>query len=162
MELARTASRTERRRAQLTGQRIGGTAAVILACTAVISCSPSDPTDDDVSAVGENGSVGGVDLLSISLVASAEGEPGRFLGTMENESDQAVEVTLSDDDEDVVIDVPAGDEFRFEDNETLLDTVGDAPGANAVITATTDAGSAELLVPVLDGTLEQYRPYLPE
>lgn len=133
----------------------------LVTCALVTACSSPESVDQDVSAVGENGSVGNIDLLSIVLVASAEGEPGRLLGTLENESTQSVEVIISDEDDSAVITVPAGDEYRFSDNEILFDTVADAPGATTTITAATAAGSTELLVPIHDGTLERFRPYLP-
>ncbi|MHA7282520.1 hypothetical protein [Arthrobacter sp. TMS2-4] len=137
-------------------------AAATMTCLAITSCSSPDTVDQDVSAVGENGAVGDIDLLSILLVASAEDEPGRLLGTLENESDESVDVTISDDDDEIIVAVPAGEEYRLEDNEHIFDSVGDAPGANTTITASTATESTELLVPVHDGALERFQPYLPD
>lgn len=140
---------------------VGAAAATSILCAALVSCATPDE-EEPVSAAGEKGSVGALDLLSIVLVSSAEGEPGRLLGTVENESDESVDLTISDSDDEVTITVPAGEEYRFDDNETVLGSADDAPGAVTTITAATDAETAELLVPVHDGTLEQFRPYLPE
>lgn len=137
-------------------------ASAALLLTALTSCSSPGDQNNGAIAVGENGSVGSVDLLSVLLVSSAEGEPARLLGTLDNESDQSVEVTISDADDEVVIAVDPGEQFSLLHNETIFETVGDAPGANTTVTAESGGETIELLVPVLDGTLEQYRPYVPE
>ncbi|THJ65463.1 hypothetical protein E8P82_11960 [Arthrobacter echini] len=126
------------------------------------SCSSSDEDRTGAIAVGENGAVGSVNLLGVLLVAAAEGEPARLLGTLENESDQSVEVTITDDDDEVVITVEPDEQLSLLHNETIIDTADDAPGANTTITVATSDDTTDLLVPVLDGTLDQYRPYVPE
>ncbi|MHA7144952.1 hypothetical protein ACX80U_09575 [Arthrobacter sp. TmT3-37] len=116
----------------------------------------------DAIAVGEDGSVGQVKLLSVLLVSEDEGEPARLLGTLDNETDEPLEVTLSDEDDSVTVTVAANDQYPFDTNEAVFDTAGDAPGANTTITVEADGETTELTIPVLDGTLERYQPYLPE
>lgn len=135
---------------------------MVLTVVALTSCSSPAEEDRDAIAVGEDGSAGSVQLRSMLLVASAEGEPGRLLGTLDNESDEALEVTLSDADDEVSVTVPANGQYPFDTNEAIFTTTGDAPGANTPITASVDSEETELVIPVLDGTLEQYRPYLPD
>ncbi|TKV26134.1 hypothetical protein FDK12_14330 [Arthrobacter sp. NamB2] len=155
---------SERRTLKATIKPRTGTALATLAvlATALVSCSAPAEEDQDAIAVGEDGSVGSVKLLSFLVVASGEGEPGRLLGTLDNESDQSLEVTISDSDEEVVVTVPANDQYPLDTNEAIFSTTGDAPGANTTITAATSEDETELVIPVRDGTLEQYRPYLPE
>jgi hypothetical protein len=81
--------------------------------------------------------------------------PSRTTGT------NPVQVTIADDDEDIAITVPAQGSATLDALETLLQTAGDAPGARTSLTATTDAGEVDLLVAVVDGTLDPYQPYLP-
>jgi hypothetical protein len=114
------------------------------------------------TAVGDDKSVGEVDLRSVLLVTHAEGEAARILGTLENHGDRAVEVRIGDDDETTVLTVPAQGSVPLDTVETLLRTAGDAPGARTPLTAATDAGDVDLLVPVVDGTLDPYQPYLPD
>lgn len=130
---------------------------------AVIGTGCSGPAEEDrhAIAVGEDGSVGSVKILSVLLVSADEGEPARLLGTLENETDEPLEVTISDDDDSVVVSVPANAQYPFDTNEAIFETAGDAPGANTTITAEADGETAELVVPIVDGTLERYRPYLP-
>ncbi|BBE24602.1 hypothetical protein MN0502_34850 (plasmid) [Arthrobacter sp. MN05-02] len=103
-----------------------------------------------------------LDLRSVLLVTDEEDSPARLLGTFENNGDQPVEVRISDEDEDVTVMVPAQGSVGLDTVETLLRTAGDAPGARTTLTATTDAGDVDLLVPVVDGTLDPYKPYLPD
>jgi hypothetical protein len=139
----------------------GTLASLMIAMTALSSCSAPVEDDRDAIAVGEDGSVGSVKLRSFLLVASGESEPGRLLGTLDNESDQQLDVTISDSDDEVVVTVPANGEYPLDTNEVIFSTVGDAPGANTIITATVGGDTSDLTIPVLDGTLERYRPYLP-
>lgn len=125
-------------------------------------CSGPAEEDRDAIAVGEDGSVGSVKLLSVLLVSAEEGGPARLLGTLENETNQPLEVAFSDDDDNVVVTVAADGQYPFDTNEAIFETAGDAPGANTTITVEADGETTELVVPVVDGTLEQYRPYLPE
>ncbi len=141
---------------------LGTTASSLLLLSALTSCSSSDDDRTGAIAVGENGSVGSVNLLSVLLVTEAEGEPARLLGTLENETDQSVEVTITDDDDEVVIALEPDEQFSLLHNETILDTADGAPGSNTTITAATSDDTTDLLVPVLDGTLDQYRQYVPE
>jgi hypothetical protein len=102
-----------------------------------------------------------VELRSVLLVTDAEGEPARLLGTIENTGGQPVDVTISDADEETVLTVEAEGSVPLDTVETLLRTAGDAPGARTTLTAGTTEGDVDLLVPVVDGTLDPYRPYLP-
>lgn len=137
-------------------------ASALVMALGLAGCSEPAEEELDAIAVGENGSVGSVKLLSVLLVSENEGEPGRLLGTLDNETDEPLEVTLSDEDDSVTVTVGADDQYPFNSNEALFSTAGDAPGANTTITVEADGETTELTIPVLDGTLERYRPYLPE
>jgi hypothetical protein len=125
-------------------------------------CATGGEDNWNSTTVGDDKSVGELDLRSVLLVTDEEGSPGRLLGTFENNGDQAIDVEISDDDEDLIVTVPAQGSVGLDTLETLLETAGEAPGARTTLTATTIAGDVELLVPVVDGTLDPYEPYLPE
>jgi hypothetical protein len=125
-------------------------------------CAAGGEDNWNSTAVGDDKSVGEVDLRSVLLVTDNADAPARLLGTFENNGDQDVDVVISDDDEDVTVTVTAQGSVGLDTLETLLQTAGDAPGARTSLTATTDAGDVELLVPVVDGTLDPYKPYLPD
>ncbi|WP_434995211.1 hypothetical protein [Arthrobacter sp. Ld5] len=141
----------------------GATASItILSVLGLTGCSSSAEEDWDAIASGEDGVVGSVELRSVLLVASEEGQPGRLLGTFNNESGETIDVTISDDDEEATITVPAEGQFPLDTNEVIFDTVGDAPGALTTVTAATADETTDLQIPVMDGTLERYEPYLPD
>ncbi len=140
-----------------------GAGGLMAATLLVLTGCATDGEDNwNSTAVGDDKSVGEVDLRSVLLVTEDEGERARILGTFENNGDEAVEVTISDDDETTVLTVPAEGSVPLDTVETVLRTAGDAPGARTSLTASTDAGDVDLLVPVVDGTLDPYQPYLPE
>ncbi len=133
-----------------------------MASLSLTGCYEAAEEDWDAIAVGEDGVVGSVELRSFLLVASEEGQPGRLLGTLNNESDQPIDVIISDADDETTITVPAESQFPLDTNEVIFETVDDAPGALTAITATTAEETTDLRIPVRDGTLERYEPYLPD
>jgi len=145
-------------------------ALTFLACLTVTGCGAPEETRDAI-ANGEDGQVGVVKLRSMLLVSADQGEPGRLLGTLVNESSAPVEVMISDPDDQVVVAVPADGQYPLDTNERILTTVEEPSGALTEITVATPNESTTLKVPVLDGkicsrtyygNLEPYRPYLPE
>ncbi|PNI07304.1 hypothetical protein CXX84_17145 [Arthrobacter sp. AFG7.2] len=112
-------------------------------------------------ANGVDAEVGGIEVRSLLIVSAAESEPGRLLGTLFNRSQEAVEVSLSDADDKVAVVVEGNTNHGFDTNPAILDSVGDIPGSRVTVTISAGAETEELQVPVLDGTLEAYRPYLP-
>lgn len=73
-----------------------------------------------------------------------------------------VEITIADEDESFTLVIPAEEEFPLDRKEVIFETVGDRPGALTPIPATAEEETLELSIPVRDGTLECYVPYLPE
>jgi hypothetical protein len=139
----------------------GSFAVTLLTALTVTGCSAPEETRDAI-ANGEDGQVGVVKLRSMLLVSADEGEPGRLLGTLENESSAPVEVMISDPDDQVVVTVPADGQYPLDTNKEIFATVEEPPGALTEITLSTPSESTTLDVPVLDGTLDQYKPYLPD
>ncbi|WP_104180713.1 hypothetical protein [Arthrobacter sp. B0490] len=139
--------------------RAGGLVAT--AMLVLTGCATGGEDNWNSTAVGDDKSVGEVDLRSVLLVTRDEGEPARLLGTLENNGDGAVDITISDSDEETTLTIPAQGSVPLDSVDTVLQTAGDAPGARTTLTATTDAGDVDLLVPVVDGTLDPYQPYLP-
>jgi hypothetical protein len=119
------------------------------------------PEEKEAIAVGVNADVGEVEVLSLMLVSSGESEPGRLLGTVSNKAGSPVDVTFSDTDDALTVTVEPGAEYGFDTNPAVFDTVSGIPGDLVPVTVESGADSQELKVPVVDGTLEQYRPYLP-
>lgn len=124
-------------------------------------CYETGPEGSAATAVGVDADVGPMQVRSLLIVSSDEGKPGRLLGMLFNTSDKPTEVTIADEDDRVTITVDGGGEYGFDTNPAVLSTVSEIPGSRVPITVTVASESEELLAPVLDGTLDPYRPYLP-
>lgn len=135
-------------------------AAVLLA-----GCGPEaqdiPPEEKEAIAVGVNADIGEVEMLSLMLVSSGESEPGRLLGTVSNKAGSTLEVTFSDADDRLTVTVKGGEEYGFDTHPAVFNTVSGIPGDLVPVTVESGADSKELDIPVVDGTLDQYRPYLP-
>lgn len=138
------------------------TLTALTALTALTSCSSPAEENWNAIATGVDGEVGGVEVRSLLLVASEEGQPARFLGTLVNPGNESVDVVLADGDDSVTVSVPAEGQTPFDTTETVLPSADGRPGSRVPITIEVMGEDEELSVPVLDGTLEQYEPYLPD
>jgi hypothetical protein len=123
--------------------------------------SPQEGEDLEAVAVGVDGDVGQVEVRSLLIVSTAQSEPGRLLGTLSNTAGTEAQITMADNDEDLPLTIPPNGDITFDTEETLLESVAEPPGARVPVTVSSGGESAELLVPVVDGTLEQYRQYVP-
>lgn len=141
-------------------------AASVCAVGLLAACSflPSEqygPDDWPALANGIDAEIATVELRSFLIISTEEGAPGRFLGTIVNNSDDPTTVVLADDDEDVTIDVPGGELYHFSEHQDGFETVGENPGGRLAMIVAVGPETEEVLPIVLDGSLEQYRPYLP-
>ena len=121
---------------------------------------------------GARADLGSLQLRNVLIVSSGtEGAsreltadaPGRLIGTVFNTSDKPVSLTFSDAGRTVRLDVPAKGELRLEEESTPVELTesGAIPGGLSPITFTAEGQSQEVGVPVLDGTLPEYRSLLP-
>lgn len=107
-----------------------------------------------------------IQLRNIMVIAQDADSAGRLLGTVLNQGEKDATVTLAFPQETLTLEVPAGKEIRLEEeaNELLLEKAGAAPGLlleNVKVSADTVSETTSFNVPVLDGALEEYAPYLP-
>lgn len=124
---------------------------------------PYDPSD------GVSTRVGDVDVLNV-MVLSEDGVSGNLIFSALNSSgddvDLAAQYASDGAKENLAFPLPARElsDFGFGDGEQVFLTAIDAkPGS--LIPIYFQYGSEqgrELLVPVLDGSLEQYSPFLPQ
>jgi hypothetical protein len=108
--------------------------------------------------------VGPVLLRNVLIISSAEGEPGTLLGSLFNESDSPVQVTIDGENETSQITIEANDKYVFEDevdDDGTLQGISEIPGSLVDLEFTVNSESKTFRVPVLDGTLEEYREFVP-
>ncbi|WP_156642310.1 hypothetical protein [Arthrobacter sp. B6] len=134
-------------------------AGVIVLC--LPGCSEAPEEDWYAIANGADTEVGKVEVRSLILVASAENEAGRLLGTLYNTSDEPLNVTLSDEDDNVTIRVEGQSNLGLDTHAHFFSSVSEIPGSRVPVTITVGPDSTQLDTPVLDGTLQAYRPYVP-
>ena len=140
-------------------------AAVLAGCNFVTpqaTLQHYDPSDGVSTVVGD------VHILN-ALVLSEDGENGNLLFSAVNDSGDTVELTAqyaSDGDKtDLSFEVPASTNAAFgfgDGGQVYLESIDAKPGSLVAIYFHYGSEEGrELLVPVLDGSLEQYQPYLP-
>jgi hypothetical protein len=134
-----------------------GIAALLLS-----GCTPPPEEDQYAIAVGSNKDFAGLELRSIFIVTSAENEPGRILGTIFNKTDENVDLIIGDRDDELPLSIPAGGKMEFQDSPAVLSSTEARPGARTDLTIEAQGDTTSFDVAVLDGTLEQYAPYVPK
>ncbi|MDQ4492312.1 hypothetical protein RBS60_19110 [Sinomonas sp. ASV486] len=97
-----------------------------------------------------------------SSSASADA-PGRLVGTVFNSSDKDETLTLKDGSTTTRLNVPKHGEVQLEKSSSpvSLSKTGALPGALATVSFTAGSTSQDVQIPVVDGTLAEYRQYLP-
>lgn len=145
---------------------LAGAAVGVSVVLAVAGCSfftgvEYGPDERPAVANGIDAEVASVTLRSFLIISTAEGESGRFLGTIFNESTEEAMVTFADADEEVTITVPEDGRYLFSENQDGFATVDVRPGARLEMSVTVGTETESINPIILDGGLEQYRSYLP-
>ncbi|GAB3556171.1 hypothetical protein GCM10027404_34310 [Arthrobacter tumbae] len=139
----------------------------VLALLGATGCSAVNEQATTIQYAASDGivdSVGPVLLRNILIITSAEGEPGALLGTLFNESDSAVQVRIDGENENSQVTIEANGKYVFEDevdDDGTLEGISEVPGSLVDLEFTVNSESETIRVPVLDGTLEEYREYVP-
>ncbi len=133
-------------------------------------CSLNKNVDSMMVYAPSDGSqinIGDVKLRNFIYLSNGT-DGGKLIGTVVNDNKKDITVQFEYTDFDLrtktdPITVSAGETLGLgsgSDTEGLGVTISGAPGANATIWVSIDGATGEqLVVPVLDGTLEQYAPY---
>ncbi|MCU1416582.1 MAG: hypothetical protein JWP32_756 [Schumannella sp.] len=108
--------------------------------------------------------------ISNALVLSEDGVSGNLLFTAVNDSNKPVDLTVQYEslgkrtDLPLKVDASGSSQFGFGDGGQLFLTAIDTKpgGVIAIYFQYGDQPGKQLMVPVLDGSLEQYSPFLPQ
>lgn len=150
--------------------RRAGAVGTALAAVLLSGCSAfSEQTTglDYAPSDGVQGELDQVGVRNAFVVASGAGSPGTLVGSLVNNGDEDVTVTLTSEVPGLSgdIEVPAGQVVMLgPDGDETVETpqVGTVPGRHLLLAFSTDGGTAlELDVPVLDGTLPEYADLVP-
>jgi len=143
---------------------VAGLAAVaLLGATGCSSINQQATTLQYSASDGIVANVGDAELRNVLLVSSGPDAEARYLGAVNNPSEQPLEVTITVDGTDTRLSVPAGEMLQLGDpeNEHVIPSHGSFPGGMADATVEVDGQSQQVEIPVLDGTLPEYRQYVP-
>lgn len=139
----------------------------VLALLGATGCSAVNEQATTIEYAASDGiveRVGPVLLRNVLIITSDEGEPGTLLGTLFNESDSPVQVTIDGENENSQITIEAEGKYVFEDevdDDGTLQGISEIPGSLVDLEFTVNSESETFRVPVLDGTLEEYREFVP-
>ncbi|MFP3579830.1 hypothetical protein SB659_09620 [Arthrobacter sp. SIMBA_036] len=117
--------------------------------------SPSD---------GLRADLGQLQLRNMLIVAAGEHQPGRVIGAVFNQSTSDATLTISGaDGGQAEIPVKAKSETYLNEDSTavILSNAGSAPGGLAQVTIRSGSDTAKMNIPVVNGTLPEYKQYLP-
>lgn len=136
---------------------------VLAGCSAtnqITTSLPYSPSDGVRATLGE------VKAQNLFVLTEQVGDPASVQGALTNLGSSRLTVEVSAGDEGVIgtVDLAAGETAILggSDGETLLYTATQPPGAVTPLTlATGPAGTETFQVPVLDGSLPQYAPFVP-
>ena len=151
------------------GKLAMATAALGIGLLSLTGCGYINPqqTSEQYSASdGTRTDLGPLQLRNFIIVSDGENKPGRVIGAVYNTSSKDVVLTIKGTD-GAQAQVPVKQNSHTMLNDTtaavILNPTGVKPGAVAEVTIAEDGTSqnAKFKVPVLDGTIVDYKTYLP-
>ncbi|WP_166850662.1 hypothetical protein [Isoptericola sp. BMS4] len=140
-------------------------AALLAACSPTTTVLPYAPSDG--ARVNLTDSVRGINLM---VVSEGDGAPGALLGALANDSGEDVSFELATAGNDTVsLVVPAGETVYLsapdqpeQSVDARLGAIDTYPGGELDATLSGAGVDEEFGLPVFDGTLPEYAPYVPD
>ncbi|MFY9679151.1 hypothetical protein [Glutamicibacter protophormiae] len=149
------------------GRRIAASLAVAALAFGVTSCGAinQQATDIDYAASdGINVNVADAEVRNLMFVTNTEATDARLIGTVVNDgkSDLNLEIKAGNASS-VTVKVAAEGATKLEDdkNKTVISDLGIMAGKHADTKFTVSGTTVDFSVPVVDGTLAEYRDFVP-
>ncbi|MCA4134475.1 hypothetical protein [Arthrobacter sp. M4] len=150
------------------GKLVLAAAAVGVGLLSVTGCgyiNAQQTTHQYAASDGIREDFGPFQLRNIVIVSEGEGKPGRVIGAVYNTSKSDATLTIKGSGgSQTSVSVKAGAYTLLNDSTdaATLSNAGGKPGSLAPVTLSAPGTSArEIKVPVMDGTLAEYKTYLP-
>jgi hypothetical protein len=152
------------------GKLAMATAALGIGLLSVTGCGYINPqqTSEQYSASdGTQTDLGPLQLRNMMIISEGEDKPGRVIGAVYNDSSRDVKLTISGaDGAETEVSVKKNSYVLLNEDsgdEAILSTTGGKPGSLVEVTVREDGSNqdASFKVPVLDGTIVDYKEYLP-
>lgn len=146
-------------------QRAGLSAAAAAALLSTAGCAYINPPATTMTYSPADGiveQVGDVKLTNMLIVATAADAEGRVLGTLDNDGDEDVTLSMDVDGATAEVRIPANGTVDLEEADpVVVDRAGAAPGLMVETVFTADGESLVEQVPVLDHTFPRYAEFVP-
>lgn len=140
--------------------------AVALGATGCAMMAPQATTIEYSASDGVNVPESGpLKVRNALIVANEDGTAGNLLAAIANGTDSAQTLTVGINGRTATVQVPARSvaSLGIDADPLLIDGLGARPGASVdVAFQSGDGEGVEIAVPVLDGALPQYAPFVPE
>jgi hypothetical protein len=152
------------------GKLAMATGALGIGLLSVTGCGYINPqqTSEQYSASdGTHTDLGPLQLRNMMIISEGEDKPGRVIGAVYNDSPRDVTLTISGTGgAEAEIPVQKNSYALLNEDsadEALLSTTGGKPGSLVEVTVREDGTNqtSQVKVPVLDGTIADYKQYLP-
>lgn len=148
-------------------QRLSLIAAIGIGAMAFTGCSAINQQSTTMIYSASDGvrlNMGSLELRNVMIISDEAGGPGRVAGTFYNTSDSDITLTISgasgsQTEIKVSPDVPTV--LNAANDSYVLSTVAEAPGAVEKVELKAGSETASLKVPVLNGTLNEYKDLVP-
>lgn len=153
------ASQTTARKAAVAGLA----AVALLGATGCSAINEQATTLQYAPSDGIVADVGDVELRNIALVTSEPDAESRYIGTLSSTTGEPLEVSITVAGTQTRFSVPAEESLILEDpaNEQIIPSSGGFPGSMVDATVEVNGESETVGITVLDGTLEEYREFVP-
>ncbi|POH61287.1 hypothetical protein [Arthrobacter glacialis] len=151
-------------------QRLSLIAAIGVGALAFTGCSAINQQSTTLVYSASDGvrkNMGQLELRNVLIVSEAAGSPGRLIGTFYNQSAADITLTISGaQGSQTEVTVKPGTPLVLDTvgDKAILSTMAQPPGAMETLELRQSGGATEtatLQVPVLDGTLAEYKNLLP-
>ncbi len=149
-------------------QRLSLIAAIGVGAMAFTGCSAINQQSTTLVYSASDGvrlDMGPLELRNVLIVSEAAGSAGSFTGTFYNTSDSDITLTVNGDQgsqTEITVAPGVPTVLNSKADRSTLSTVAEGPGSYSMLELTSSTGeTASLKVPILDGTLAEYKDLLP-
>lgn len=152
------------------GKLAMATAVLGLGLLSVTGCgyiNPQQTSAQYAASDGTQANVGPLQLRNMMIISAGADKPGRVIGAVYNSSSQDVKLTIigsGGSQTQVPVKQNSYTLLNESTDEAILSSTGGAPGSLVEVSISEDGTnqSTKFKMPVLDGTIPDYKQYLPK
>lgn len=137
----------------------------VLGSTALAGCSYMSPQTTATPYAASDGviaDVNDVGVRNLMIIAGEKNAPGQFYGSVVNSGTSTAEVTFTSDMGAIpALSIPAGQVVDLKSRSLKVSKVPVVAGKTVPVRVAANGGTTDLQVPVLDGTLPEYKSLVP-